>query len=119
MQDTKNIPYQELIYDRKNSKPLIWIVLGIVAGFIVIALVYTTFLSNDATSADNVAQPSPASVIANPGDTPVAVTFCPLCNSAIVFDRRFQGETLEFGASGLLRNSGLIMYDRQIRKTGS
>ena len=46
------------------------------------------------------------------GDVPVAVTFCPLCNSAITFDRRFQGETLEFGTSGLLRNSGLIMYDR-------
>jgi len=46
------------------------------------------------------------------GDTPVAVTFCPLCNSAIVFDRRFQGQALEFGTSGLLRNSDLIMYDR-------
>jgi hypothetical protein len=46
------------------------------------------------------------------GDIPVAVTFCPLCNSALVFDRRVDGETLEFGVSGLLRNSDLIMYDR-------
>ena len=46
------------------------------------------------------------------GQTPVIVTFCPLCNSAIVFDRRVNGETFEFGTSGLLRNSDLIMYDR-------
>jgi len=44
---------------------------------------------------------------------PVAVTFCPLCNSAVVFDRRLAGETLEFGVSGLLRHSDMIMYDRQ------
>lgn len=45
---------------------------------------------------------------------PVAVTYCPLCNSAIVFDRRIDtGETLEFGVSGLLRHSDMIMYDRQ------
>ena len=44
---------------------------------------------------------------------PVAVTFCPLCNSAIVFDRRFEGEVLDFGVSGNLRNSDLIMWDRQ------
>ena len=47
------------------------------------------------------------------GDVPVAVTFCPLCNSAIAFDRRLDGELLEFGVSGNLRNSDLIMYDRQ------
>lgn len=45
--------------------------------------------------------------------TPVAVTFCPLCNTAIVFDRRVQGRTLDFGVSGNLRNSDLVMYDRQ------
>ncbi|MCU0512163.1 MAG: DUF3179 domain-containing protein [Anaerolineae bacterium] len=44
---------------------------------------------------------------------PVAVTFCPLCNSAIVFDRRVDEAVLEFGVSGLLRNSDMIMYDRQ------
>ena len=44
-------------------------------------------------------------------DIPVAVTFCPLCNSAIVFDRRVDGDTLRFGVSGLLRHSDLIMWD--------
>lgn len=47
------------------------------------------------------------------GDLPVAVTFCPLCNSGLVFDRRLDAQTLEFGVSGLLRHSDLIMYDRQ------
>jgi len=45
-------------------------------------------------------------------EVPVTVTFCPLCNSAVVFDRRLDGETYEFGTSGLLRNSDLVMYDR-------
>ena len=43
----------------------------------------------------------------------MAATFCPLCNSAIVFDRNLDGEVLDFGVSGNLRNSDLIMYDRQ------
>lgn len=47
------------------------------------------------------------------GETPVAITFCPLCNSAMVFDRRFDGLTLTFGTSGLLRKSDLVMWDRQ------
>jgi len=47
------------------------------------------------------------------GGRPVAVTFCPLCNSALAFDRRVEGRVLEFGVSGNLRNSDLIMYDRQ------
>ena len=46
------------------------------------------------------------------GGTPVVVTFCPLCNSALVFDSRVDGRALEFGTSGLLRHSDLIMYDR-------
>ncbi len=45
-------------------------------------------------------------------DVPVAVTFCPLCNSAITFDRRFGEQVFEFGTSGLLRKSDLVMYDR-------
>lgn len=44
---------------------------------------------------------------------PVAVTFCPLCNSSITFDRRVDGDALDFGVSGFLRNSDLVMYDRQ------
>ena len=39
---------------------------------------------------------------------PVAVTFCPLCNSSVTFDRRVAGDVLDFGVSGLLRNSDLI-----------
>lgn len=47
------------------------------------------------------------------GDRPVTVTFCPLCNSAIVFDGRLGDHVLTFGVSGKLRNSDMIMYDRQ------
>jgi hypothetical protein len=47
------------------------------------------------------------------GDTPLLVSYCPLCNSAIVFDRRVDGAVLEFGVSGMLRNSDMVMYDRQ------
>ncbi|MFZ5558477.1 MAG: DUF3179 domain-containing protein [Pseudomonadota bacterium] len=47
------------------------------------------------------------------GGTPVAVTFCPLCNAAIAFDRRVKGRTLDFGTTGRLRKSDLVMYDRQ------
>lgn len=47
------------------------------------------------------------------GGQAVVVTFCPLCNSAIVFDATLDGEPVEFGVSGLLRNSDLIMYDRR------
>ena len=47
------------------------------------------------------------------GGLPVAITFCPLCNSAIAFDRNFEGEILDFGTTGNLRNSDLVMWDRQ------
>ena len=47
------------------------------------------------------------------GDTPVVVTFCPLCNTAIAFDRRVAGKVLDFGTTGKLRDSDLVMYDRQ------
>ena len=47
------------------------------------------------------------------GSTPITVTYCPLCNSAIVFDRRIGGKVLDFGTTGKLRNSDLVMYDRQ------
>lgn len=46
------------------------------------------------------------------GGVPVAVTFCPLCNAGIVFDRRVDGRVLDFGVTGKLRNSDMIMYDR-------
>lgn len=45
------------------------------------------------------------------GDVPVAVTFCPLCNSAIVYERTVDDKVLRFGVSGNLFNSDLIMWD--------
>jgi hypothetical protein len=47
---------------------------------------------------------------------PIAVTWCPLCGSAVVYDRRHDGRTLEFGVSGKLADDDLVMYDRE---TGS
>ncbi len=47
------------------------------------------------------------------GDVPVTVSYCPLCNSAIVYLRQAGDRTLDFGASGRLYNSSLVMYDRQ------
>ena len=44
---------------------------------------------------------------------PVTVTFCPLCNASIVFERRVAGRVLDFGTTGRLRFSDLVMYDRQ------
>lgn len=44
---------------------------------------------------------------------PIAVTYCPLCNSAVAFDRRLGSKTLTFGTTGMLRNSDLVMWDRQ------
>ncbi len=44
---------------------------------------------------------------------PVTVTYCPLCNSAVVFDRTLDGTVYDFGVSGNLRNSDLVMWDRQ------
>ncbi len=48
------------------------------------------------------------------GGVPVAVTFCPLCNTAIVFERKVDGRVLDFGTTGRLRYSNLIMYDREV-----
>ncbi len=47
------------------------------------------------------------------GEVPVSVTFCPLCYTAIAFDRRFGDQVLDFGTTGNLRNSDLVMWDRQ------
>jgi len=46
------------------------------------------------------------------GGVPVSVTYCPLCNSAVSYQRMVQGEVTTFGTSGLLFNSALVMYDR-------
>jgi hypothetical protein len=47
------------------------------------------------------------------GGEPLLVTFCPLCNTAITFKRTVNGKVLDFGTTGRLRYSNLIMYDRQ------
>ena len=47
------------------------------------------------------------------GGRPIAVTYCPLCNSSLVFDRRVGGRKLTFGTTGNLRRSDLVMWDRQ------
>jgi hypothetical protein len=46
------------------------------------------------------------------GGVAVAVTYCPLCNSSVVFDATVNGKVTEFGTTGKLRNSDLVMYDR-------
>jgi hypothetical protein len=46
------------------------------------------------------------------GGVPVAVTYAPFSNTALVFDRRVGDRVLEFGSTGKLRHSGLVMYDR-------
>ena len=47
------------------------------------------------------------------GEQAFAVTYCPLCGTAMVFDRNVQGRVLSFGVSGLLYQSDVLMYDRQ------
>ncbi len=49
-------------------------------------------------------------------DGPVAITWCPLCRSALAFERRVRGRTLTFGVSGYLLHGNQVLYDRQ---TGS
>ncbi|NNC40256.1 MAG: DUF3179 domain-containing protein, partial [Acidimicrobiia bacterium] len=46
------------------------------------------------------------------GEVPVAITYCPLCNSAVSYERRVDGHLTTFGTSGFLFNSALVMYDR-------
>ncbi len=53
------------------------------------------------------------------GGVPVAVTYCPLCNSALAFDRRVGERLMSFGTSGRLYLSALVMYDRQTRSLWS
>lgn len=46
-------------------------------------------------------------------DDPILITYCPLCGSGIAYERTINGETVEFGTSGKLFNSNLVMYDRK------
>ncbi|MGH9229924.1 MAG: DUF3179 domain-containing protein [Acidimicrobiales bacterium] len=50
---------------------------------------------------------------------PVAATYCPLCNTAIAYDRRLGDRVLDFGTSGMLYRSALVMYDRQTKSLWS
>ncbi len=47
------------------------------------------------------------------GGVPVLVSYCPLCNSGVVFDRRLEDDVLEFGNTGRLRRFDMVMYDRK------
>ncbi len=47
------------------------------------------------------------------GGVPVLVSYCPLCNSGVVFDRRLDGATLDFGNPGRIRHFDMVMYDHQ------
>ncbi len=47
------------------------------------------------------------------GNTPFAVTYCPLCGTGVVFSRKINGQIVEFGVSGVLHGSDLVMYDRK------
>lgn len=49
------------------------------------------------------------------GGTPVLVTYCPLCRSGIVYDRRVDGRVLSFGNTSALYQSDLVMIDRETR----
>ena len=46
------------------------------------------------------------------GGVPVSITYCPLCNSAVTYERTISGNVTTFGTSGLLFASALVMYDR-------
>ena len=52
------------------------------------------------------------------GGIPIAVTYHPLCDSVVVFDRRVGDEVLEFGVSGLLFNSNQLLFDRRAEAAG-
>lgn len=47
------------------------------------------------------------------GEVPVTITYCPLCNASLVFERTLDGRVLDFGTTGKLRLSDMVMYDRQ------
>ncbi|MDE0196038.1 MAG: DUF3179 domain-containing protein [bacterium] len=47
------------------------------------------------------------------GGVPVTISYCPLCNSSVAYDRNAAGRVLDFGTSGMLYQSSLVMYDRQ------
>jgi len=52
-------------------------------------------------------------VVTDPlGSEPVTITYCPLCGTGVVFERRVEGRVLGFGVAGLLYNNDVLLYDR-------
>lgn len=49
------------------------------------------------------------------GDKPLAMTYCPLCGTSVAFVPIIDSERVEFGVSGVLHNSDLVMYDRNTK----
>ncbi len=49
------------------------------------------------------------------GGSPITVSYCPLCNSALAYRRTLGGRVLDFGTSGELYQSAMVMYDRQTK----
>jgi hypothetical protein len=47
------------------------------------------------------------------GNRAIVITYCPLCGTGVVYDANIKGKTLQFGVSGLLYNSDVLLYDRQ------
>jgi len=47
------------------------------------------------------------------GGVPVLVSYCPLCNSGVVYDRRVDGQAVQFGNTGRIRHADMVMYDRR------
>ena len=47
------------------------------------------------------------------GDQPVATVWCPLANTAVVYDRRVKGRELRFEPSGVLMHGSIVMQDRE------
>ena len=93
--DPKFVPVGA-VTDLADTEPVIGVTLGGVAKAYPLRILIWHEIANDSV-----------------GGVPVAVTFCPLCNAAMVFDRRVDARVLDFGTTGMLRNSDLVMYDRQ------
>jgi hypothetical protein len=53
------------------------------------------------------------------GGQPVLISWCPLCFSAVVFERMVEGRELTFGVSGMLYRDNLVMYDHQTKDAGT
>jgi hypothetical protein len=71
--------------------------------------------NRDSRAADSRAAGWPG--VLDPRLVPVVITFCPLCNTAIAFDRRLDSHVLRFGTTGNLRDSDLVMWSNDPGET--